>query len=715
VALAQAPLNTVVIGLIAYLVLQLALGLWVSRRLANETDYLLAGRSLGYVLTTFSVFATWFGAETCIGAAGAAYSGGLAAVTAEPFGYMLAILLFGLFVAAPLWRKGLTTLADLFRLRFGVAAERAAVLLLVPSSVLWAAAQVRAFGQVLGHVSGLDLELSLSIAALVVILYTTAGGLLADAWTDLVQGLILIIGLGAVLIAMLLAGDHSTLSALPADALQFGFERQSTLEILEAWAPAVLGSLVAQELAQRAMAARSVKVARRAPLVAAFLYLGIGLIPVLVGLMAIGATPGLGNPEQVLLVQADRHLGTFAYVIFAGALISAILSTVDTALLVSGGLIAHNIVAPLRPGLSESAKLRASRLAVAACGLVAWGLSFSSESVYALVEQSTALGSTGALVAFAFCWLPRYGGAPAAITAMVVGPLWHGLDGELGWTGFPWITSLAVAVLAYVLVTHRPRLMGLAAPALLAIAALSPSPARAQIVNTQPLLAKIKGDGFSGELKQAFEWRTGNVELLRLSASLLALYRACDHTLLSSSNIEYGEKSGDRYLLKSFSHLRYQYRFDDVITWESYAQVAHDEFRRITVRALGGTGPRLTLFSHEEDRAALGAAYMFEFERYADTEGTTDSGDAVIRHRGSFYLDARYRPTEDVGLQGTLYFQPVLDDWRDVLVHLETQAAMRLVAKLALTVSFTLSWDATPLERVKALDTVTLTGLSWTF
>ena len=57
------------IGIFLYLALQLAFGLMVSRSIKTQDDYLLAGRQVGPVLGLFSIFATWFGAETCIGAA----------------------------------------------------------------------------------------------------------------------------------------------------------------------------------------------------------------------------------------------------------------------------------------------------------------------------------------------------------------------------------------------------------------------------------------------------------------------------------------------------------------------------------------------------------------------------------------------------------------------------------------------------------------------
>src|SRR5687767_2025775 len=148
----------------------------VSRRIASEEDYLLAGRSFGYGLATFSFFATWFGAETCIGAAGRIYENGLAGASSDPFGYGACLLLMGFVFAAPLWRRRLTTIADLFRQRYSVGVERFTVFLMVPTSVLWAAAQVRAFGQVIDASSGMDARVAITIAAGVAIVYTAAGG-----------------------------------------------------------------------------------------------------------------------------------------------------------------------------------------------------------------------------------------------------------------------------------------------------------------------------------------------------------------------------------------------------------------------------------------------------------------------------------------------------------------------------------------------------------
>src|SRR3569623_2572004 len=146
------PVNIVLASILIYTALQLLVIFLAARRPKSEADYLLAGRQLGPWLSTFSVFATWFGAEHCVGAAGEAYKGGWAAVMADPFGCTLGLVLTGLFFAAALWRSGIVTLADLFRNRYGAGVERLAALIMIPGSLMWAAAQIRAFGQVLSSV-----------------------------------------------------------------------------------------------------------------------------------------------------------------------------------------------------------------------------------------------------------------------------------------------------------------------------------------------------------------------------------------------------------------------------------------------------------------------------------------------------------------------------------------------------------------------------------
>ncbi|MES0875318.1 sodium:solute symporter family protein [Sinimarinibacterium thermocellulolyticum] len=447
-------MNLVLIFICAYIALQLGFAWWAARRVHSEVDYLLAGRRLGPWLATFTVFATWFGAETCIGAAGQAYESGLSGVNADPFGYALGIIAMGLVFAIPLWKRGIVTLADLFRERYGAGVERLAAIIMIPTSLLWAAAQIRAFGQVLAASSEIGITLAITLAAVVVVVYTATGGMWADAMSDLVQGAVLVAGVIAVGVSVWLAGGGEQLAALTPERLRFVDAEASWLATLETFAVPICGSIVAQELVARVLAIRDPKLARRATVNAGVMYLLVGLIPVSIGLIGVHHVGTLEEPEQVLMQVAQTQLPTVLYAVFVGALVSAILSTVDSALPVSGSLAAHNLVLPLRPQLDETARLRVNRLAVVSFGIIAYALALASDSVYELVVTASSLGSAGILVIMlAALWAPRFGHALSAYAALLAGLTTYVAATWLGTADYPYLLSLAAASGAYLLLS----------------------------------------------------------------------------------------------------------------------------------------------------------------------------------------------------------------------------------------------------------------------
>ncbi len=438
-------------GVLAWVLLQFAIGAWVSRRVSTEADYFVAGRRLGPILATATVFATWVGAETCLGAAGQVYEQGLTLSQAEPFAYGACLVLSGLIFAIPLWRAKLITLADLFARRFGARTAKFAAVLMIPTSLFWAAAQVRGFGNVLAETGGLDQHIGIAIAAAVVISYTVFGGMLADVWTDLIQGIALIGGLVAVAIAVVMR-EGGAEGALAAGAAARGAVESTSfsLSLCEEWAIPILGSVVAQELVARMSAARSGEVARGATIAGGVLYLAIGGIPVFLGLVGAGLVPGLEDPEGVLPALAKQELGTVLYVVFAGALVSAILSTVDSNLLVCSSLLSHNLVFPLLAGIDEKAKVRWARAFVAAFGLLAWALALEADGVFALVEQASAFGSSGIFIIVVFGLWTRFGGAASAVAALTAGTIAYVWGTWADWET-PYLASLAAALGAYLL------------------------------------------------------------------------------------------------------------------------------------------------------------------------------------------------------------------------------------------------------------------------
>ncbi len=435
---------------VVFLVVQVAIGAWASRRIKSEDDFFVAGRRLGAPLVTLSLFATWFGAETCLGSSGAVYTEGLSGARADPFGYFLCLVLLGLLLSRRLHRGGFMTLGDLFKARFGRGTERLAVLLLVPSGLVWGAAQVRAFGQVLASTTDLPVLPAVWIAASVSVVYTFFGGLLGDVITDTVQGGIVIIGLVAlcVFVALDLPDDVFASAAFSSARLDLVAEGESVFSTLDRWSVPILGSLVAQELVARVLSARTGGVAQRASFAAAGLYLLVGGLPVFLGLVGSLVVSPVAEPEQLLLVLSDKYLGGGWGLVFALALLCAILSTVDSILLSTSALVSHNLIEPLLHEPSERRKLALGRSVVVLSGLFCTVVALHAESIYDLVETASALGTAGILVVtFAGLYDPRPN-PTAAVSSLIVGALATPLLDTIGFEA-PYLGSVFAAFVTY--------------------------------------------------------------------------------------------------------------------------------------------------------------------------------------------------------------------------------------------------------------------------
>ncbi len=384
-----------------YLILQVLLGIYLTKYVTNESDFFLAGRKLPTFAIAFSIFATWFGAETCIGSSSAVFQEGLSGSKAEPIGYGLCLFFTGLILAPRLWNEKYTTLGDFFKSRYGQSTEKLATWILLPSSIIWAAAQVRAFGQVISLIGGIDINLAITISTTFVILYTLMGGLLGDIITDVIQGAILGIGL---LLVFFLALNHLPLGTMslgeliPSEKLTFISESETIWDRLDSWMIPILGSLVAQELISRVLAAKNSAQAVKSTYAGMGLYLFFGSIPIVLGLLGHHFNLTLDDPELFLPTIAKQLLPQWAYIIFAGALISAILSTIDSILLASSALVSHNFLLPTFKIEDPKSKLLCARLTLVVSGIISYIIALFGDSIYEMVELASSFGTTGILI-----------------------------------------------------------------------------------------------------------------------------------------------------------------------------------------------------------------------------------------------------------------------------------------------------------------------------
>jgi len=405
-----------------YVLAQLGIAALAARFVRTEADYLLAGRNLGVGVAAISLFATWFGAETVIGSSGAIAAEGLSGGRADPFGYTICLAMMAVLLAGRMRARNYVTFGDFFRDRFGASAEKFAVLVMVPTSLIWASAQILAFASILTVVTGFGLEVALVFTVAVVILYSSLGGMLGDVLTDLVQGGIVVVGLAVLFVGVVLAagGPGAAIAAVTPDQLRLLAPGESVLARLDGWMIPILGSLVAQEAISRVLATRSVQTARRACFAGAGLYLTVGVLPAAIGLVG-SRLVSVAEQDAFLPTLALDVMSPLLYVVFLGALVSAILSTIDSALLAVTALVGHNVVVPLFPRLTERSKTRIERSIVVLAGIFCYLIAVGGDTVFGLVELSSSFGSGGILVCVVVGLHSRFGGRTAALLTLATG------------------------------------------------------------------------------------------------------------------------------------------------------------------------------------------------------------------------------------------------------------------------------------------------------
>lgn len=428
----MSPSVVILGGSAVYILALLGVGIYASRNVSDSTDFVVAGRRLPLSLCTFTLFATWFGAGTCIGAAGAAYSGGLLGVIADPFGAGLCLLLAGMFYVRFLRRLRLLTVGDFFRRRFGRSAELLASLCVLPAYVGWVAAQFVGFGIILHTLTGIDVTLATVIGAVVVLVYTTAGGMWAVTLTDFVQGIVLILGL--LVLVPYVIGDLGGVSALfeksppgTFDLLPEGGARE-WLWYLQAWLVIGVGNMPGQDLFQRALAAKDERVAQWSAYIAGLMYFTLGMLPVFLGIAGALLLPELADPEHVLPALGIKYLHPGMMAVFVGALFSALMSSADSGLLAPASIFGENIVKNLRPGVSQKALLDWIRWSVVGAGVAALAVALYFQKVYDVMVNSWSVLMVSLLVPLTLGMYWRRANTPAALASIVAGlASWLGL------------------------------------------------------------------------------------------------------------------------------------------------------------------------------------------------------------------------------------------------------------------------------------------------
>lgn len=449
------------VSIALYILVTLLIGFWASRKIKTSLDFTLAGRKLSYWFVGITIFATWFGPELVMGMPALFARDGIQGIITDQFGTLLCLVLVARFYTRKMYRMNIVTINDFFRNRFspGVETFTSIVNLLVYTS--WIAAQFLALALIFNSLFGITIFWGVLLGASIVVLYTYLGGMWAVSYTDLIQSILIILGLALLLYDMLGKSVplRDMIAEKPKDFLDFLPKPNllSWIDYMAMWLTFGIGVIASQEIYQRALSAKSEKSAVRGVYLSGILLFVVGIIPILLGLIGGHLHPELLeiNEGQNLIPEIVRLYSSEPMkILFFGALISAILSTSSGAMLAPATIIGENIIKPRMKNITDKQLLYYTRFAVILVAALASTMAMSSSNIHELVIISSVFIMICLFAPFTFGLFWKKASVFGAWMSLISGAVSFLICTYLETTIEPFMIATSISVICIVLFSY---------------------------------------------------------------------------------------------------------------------------------------------------------------------------------------------------------------------------------------------------------------------
>ena len=454
---------------IVYLGFSVLIGYIASRQIKDAKDFWIAGGKLGWIVGGATIAATQMSAGLFIGTIGLTYNVGWTffwVVFCFPLSYWIMAWVIG-----PKFKRfGKFTLPDFIGARFyGHLPRTIAAVLIIPCFLVYIVAQLKAGGMILNVVYGLPELTGVALFFLVIVLYTAIGGMIADAYTDLIQMIIMLIGAAAAVPLVLtnLGGINETFRI--ATLIRPGLTDWGGMPIsvlIGLFFAFFIGSFGRPEILTRFYTMKDEKTIRRGIL---FVIILVGVTHFLCFILAMairGLTPNIPHPDLAMPTLAVYYLPGLVGSLLLAAIVAAMMSTVDSVLLVASSAFAHDIYAQvINPKATERTKLIIAEVATVLVGVIALLMYIGGFGKMTLIQLIVALfsalvGSTFSSVVLLGClWkrATREGAIAGMIGGFVLTWIWHFANSPLGLNPvIPGVILSAILTVGISLLTPPP-------------------------------------------------------------------------------------------------------------------------------------------------------------------------------------------------------------------------------------------------------------------
>lgn len=428
---------------IGYGVLMVALGFVYSKKVESNEDFILAGKSLGPVVLMGTLLATWVGSGSVTGGQNSlAYSFGLWPAVGYAIPSIIGIGTIFI-ISSKVRNYGKYTVAEILEMKYGKVASYFAAVIIILAFVGIVSYQYQGLGYVLHVSTGISVELGTIIAAVIIILLATMGGLMSVAPTDALSAFLITIALiVAVPVAIAGGGWDTILSNVPKTHLK-PMGTLTFVQILGFYIPMLFLLLGDQNIYQRLASSRDNKVTR------------IGTIGWIVGLLIVTPLISLlAFISRSIFPKIEPGMALIALtsqlpIVIGGVLIAALTAFITTTgnsyLLSAATSVIYDLFGDNFKYKHENKMLLMTRILVPILGVIAFLLTMYFPSVLSVQMYAYTVygaGITPALLAvFIYPKVTKAGGLASMAVGLVTTLIW-----EIGFVQSTGINSALISV-----------------------------------------------------------------------------------------------------------------------------------------------------------------------------------------------------------------------------------------------------------------------------
>jgi len=422
--------------ILGYLLVLTGFNFYRSRKIKSQEDFMVAGRSLKTSVMVFTLICTWIGSGTFIAGAEFASKAGFSAIWLAAGAWVGIILIY--FLAGKIQTFGQYTIGDILEVRYGPVARVAGAIALIISFTVIVSYQFIAGGFILNVITdgAISSQSGTAIAALFVILFTALGGMVAIAYTDLPNGIIIVLAclLAVPFVYTAAGGIHQATQVLDPGYFKLvnsTFGANPTLKAGSYFLSTLLLLLGVQSMYQKFYSARTPKDAKKAVVWWTLGTIFVETVVVVIAVFAYSKLKGqidLSIPKEggkVVLMAARSLMPAPVGVLLLGAACAVVISTGMNYLLSPSTNLMRDIYQRfMKKDAGQKNLVALQKVLIVIIGLVAFYMATRSKSVLNSAQFAYTIygvAVTPALIA-ALAWkrATKAGGLASIISGTVV-------------------------------------------------------------------------------------------------------------------------------------------------------------------------------------------------------------------------------------------------------------------------------------------------------